>query len=527
MADQHTMAELLRATTEGYAEEILVLPILAEHFELKHSLINMMTLDQFFGLEKDNPHDHIRAAHRCSKNNPSFHSHLIQASMSTQTNELKNMMASFFQMNTASISGSRPLLSNTIANPKGKLKAITTRSGLVLDGPSVSMPHPFINPEEDERVEETLTDLELAEYTIKVPPPLVQKSKPHSQRNYMKMLKALLSNKEKLLELANTPLNENCSAVIHKNLHEKLRDPGKFLIPCGFSELKCKALADLGAIVNLMPLRVWKKLGLPELISTRMTLELANWAICTPAGIARDVFVLVGKFTFPADFVIVDYESDPPVPLILGRPFLRTASALIDVHGEEMILRDDIEFDLREIEYLLNHDPTKELDSILEDSIDESNLADPNNNLVDTILEMFTDEHTLDYSSPPLYDDVDDDLIELESDNDDVYDDPFDSKEYKIKESKLLIDEIDPPRSSDFLPSLDYNSVLYKDFSEVDTLPLTDNKGKVFNPGILIHENLFEVIVQVVPDNLIGVLKLSKPLKILKARCRFFLALIK
>nr|GEY52265.1 hypothetical protein [Tanacetum cinerariifolium] len=95
-----------------------------------------------------------------------------------------------------------------------------------------------------------------------------------------------------------------------------------------------------------------------------------------------------------------------------------------------------------EIEYLLNHDPTKEMDSILEDSVDE----DPNNDLVDTILEMLTDEHTLDYSSPPLYDDVDDDLVELESDNDDVHDDPFDSKEDKIKESKLLIDELDPPR---------------------------------------------------------------------------------
>nr|GFC54875.1 reverse transcriptase domain-containing protein [Tanacetum cinerariifolium] len=85
---------------------------------------------------------------------------------------------------------------------------------------------------------------------------------------------------------------------------------------------------------------VWKKLGLPELIFTRMTLELANRAICTPTGIARDVFVLVGKLTFPVDFVIVDYESEPRVPLILGRPFLRTARALIGVHGEEMILRD-------------------------------------------------------------------------------------------------------------------------------------------------------------------------------------------
>ncbi|GJV82211.1 reverse transcriptase domain-containing protein [Tanacetum coccineum] len=154
------------------------------------------------------------------------------------------------------------------------------------------------------------------------------------------MLKSLLSNKEKLIELANIPLIENCSAVILKKLPKKLGDPGKFLILCGFSELEYKALADLGASINLMPLSVWKKLGLPELISTQMTLELANREICTPVGIARDVFVPVGKFTFPADFVIVDYESDPRVPLILGRPFLRTARALIDVHGEEMILRD-------------------------------------------------------------------------------------------------------------------------------------------------------------------------------------------
>ncbi|GJR87907.1 reverse transcriptase domain-containing protein [Tanacetum coccineum] len=569
----------------------------------------------------------------------------IQASMSNQTNELKNMMASFFQMNTASTSGTGSLPSNTIANPKGELKAITTRSGLVLDGPSVPMPPPFINPEEDERVEETLTDPELAEYTIKVPPPLVQKAKPTSLKNYVvhkrdplhpnipypsrmhqekqqekdevqihkfwqmfkqlhinisladalilipkyqKMLKSLLSNKEKLLDLANTPLNENFSAVILKKLPEKLGDPGKFLIPCGFSELKCKALADLGASINLMPLLVWKKLGLPELISTRMTLELANRAICTPAGIARDVFVPVGKFTFPADFFIVDYESDPRVPLILGRPFLQTARALIDVYGEDMILRDgyerlilnmrhdtssysnkpqkesinmidiynvshkdyledfeliweefkaylasdsfssgnddpvdllleefadelalitfppgnddlpfDIESDLGEIEYLLNNDPTKEMDSILEDSVDEGNLAKPNNDLVDTIPEMFTDEHTIDYSSPPLYDNVDDDLVELESDNDDVYDDPFDSKEDKIKESKLLIDELDPPRSSDFLPSPECDSVFYEDFSEVDALPSTNNEDKVFNPGILIHENLFEITIRV------------------------------
>ncbi|GJZ46233.1 hypothetical protein Tco_0593829 [Tanacetum coccineum] len=156
------------------------------------------------------------------------------------------------------------------------------------------------------------------------------------------------------------------------------------------------------------------------------------------------------------------------------------------------------------------------MDSILEDSVDEGNLANPNNDLVDTIPEMFTDEHTLDYSSTPLYDDVDDDLVELESDNDDVYDDPFDSKEDKIKESKLLIDELDPPRSSDFLPFPEYDSVLYEDFSEVDALPSTNNKNKVFNPGILIHENLFEVTIRVTPDKNVKKISISNASLILE-----------
>nr|GEV41808.1 hypothetical protein [Tanacetum cinerariifolium] len=166
----------------------------------------------------------------------------IQTSLSNQTNEIKNLMASLLQMNTASTSGSGSLPSNTVANPNGELKSITTRSGLVIDGPIVPTPPQSINPEVDERVEETFTDPDLAEYTIK------------------KMLKALMSNKEKLQELANTPVNENCSAVILKELPEKLGDSWKFLIPCGFSELKCKALADLGASINLIPLSVWKKL---------------------------------------------------------------------------------------------------------------------------------------------------------------------------------------------------------------------------------------------------------------------------
>nr|GEU43359.1 reverse transcriptase domain-containing protein [Tanacetum cinerariifolium] len=463
------------------------------------------------------------------------------------------MMANLFQMNIASTSGPGSLPSNTVANPKGELKAITTQSGLVLDGHTIPPPSLFINPKKDERIEKTLTNQNLSEYTIKVPPPLVQKSKP--------------------------------------------------------PELKCKALADLGASINLMPLSIWKKLGLPDLISTRMTLELANRAICTPAGIARDIFVLVGKFTFLVDFIIVDYKSDPRVPLILGIPFLRTARALIDVHGEEMILRDgderltlnmrhdtssysnhpqkesinlinvfnnssedfledlfstkqpsgnptfhshpgltssevknnifnpeggnvlpeklldldstkdlypplhvnplsgsttyfsspnqfleeftdelalirflseynddltfDIESDFKEIEYLLYPDHIKDIDSSLKDLIDQSNLDDLNDNLVDSMPEMFTDEHALDYSSPSIFDEYDDDLFEVESDTENVYDDHFDSKGEKIK--------------------------------EVDASSSTNNEENVLNLGILTQENPFETITRVVQDKKLAI----------------------
>nr|GEY67069.1 reverse transcriptase domain-containing protein [Tanacetum cinerariifolium]GEY71369.1 reverse transcriptase domain-containing protein [Tanacetum cinerariifolium] len=152
--------------------------------------------------------------------------------------------------------------------------------------------------------------------------------------------KSLLSNKEKLFELVSTLLNENCLVVLLKKLPKKLRDPGKFLIPCDFLELKeCLALADLGASINLMPLSIWKKLSLPELTPTHMNLELANRSVTYPVSVAEDVFVKVGKFYFPADFVVVDYDVDPRVPLILARPFLTTARALIDVYDKELTLR--------------------------------------------------------------------------------------------------------------------------------------------------------------------------------------------
>ncbi|GJS10286.1 reverse transcriptase domain-containing protein [Tanacetum coccineum] len=156
------------------------------------------------------------------------------------------------------------------------------------------------------------------------------------------MFKKMLNNKDKLIELTKTPLNENCSAVVLKKLPEKLGDPGRFLIPCDFSEFDSYlALADLGASINLMPLSIWKKLQLSGLTETKMVLELADRTISKPTGVAENVFVKVGKFYFPADFVVLDFIADPRVPLILGRPFLRTAHALIDVYEGEITLRND------------------------------------------------------------------------------------------------------------------------------------------------------------------------------------------
>nr|GFB15627.1 reverse transcriptase domain-containing protein [Tanacetum cinerariifolium] len=121
-------------------------------------------------------------------------------------------------------------------------------------------------------------------------------------------IKSLLINKDKLSELARTPLNEHCLAVLLKKLPKKLRDPGKFLILCNFLRMaECLALADLGASINLMPLSVWNKLSLPDLSPTCMTLELTDRLISYPVRVVEDVFIKVGTFHFPADFVVVDF----------------------------------------------------------------------------------------------------------------------------------------------------------------------------------------------------------------------------
>ncbi|GJU00426.1 reverse transcriptase domain-containing protein [Tanacetum coccineum] len=459
-ADTRTMSELLQAPTEGYGDAIALPAILAENFELKVELLTLVTLSQFHGFERDDPHSHIRwfnkitstfkyknislnaaaggnllnriprdaltiienkLKFRTSRNKPNrtpspapvkaieesyvtcggphpyyeclatdgntFNASTaigtynqggpgyrsqgetnycasnqmrppgfpqpnvqnnqnramqnqisnmktelkneFQTTMMSQNNELKNMMSSFIQMQSPS--GSRSLPSNTIANPRGDLKVITTRSGVSYDGPTIlttSSPLPKEVKREPKVTKDKVQTTNLGS-TAHVQPLVVQvlipepelapkpnpkPSVPYPSRlNDQKLrdkaknqMLNLLSNKEKLFELANTPLNENCSVVLLKKLPEKLGDPGKFLIPCDFPELdECLALADLRASINLMPLSVWKKLSFPELTPTRMTLKLVNRSVAYPVGVAEDVFVKVGKFHFPANFVVL------------------------------------------------------------------------------------------------------------------------------------------------------------------------------------------------------------------------------
>nr|GEX19137.1 reverse transcriptase domain-containing protein [Tanacetum cinerariifolium] len=271
---------------------------------------------------------------------------------------------SFFQ-NRALNSGT--LLSNTIPNPKGEMKAVTTRSGLAYEGPSIltnSSLEKVVERETEETTDKEQHNCQGSTAHIQPPviptpilKPVVPKTQPkpnipypsrlNDQRlrekstnqiekffqifhdlhfdisfadalllmpKFASTIKSLLTNKDKLFELAKVPLNENCSAMLLKKLLKKLGDLGKFLIPCDFPGMDvCYALADLGASINLMPLSIWNKLSLPELTPTRMTLELA-------------------------DRSITHFKADPRVPLILATYFLRTGHALIDVYVEEITL---------------------------------------------------------------------------------------------------------------------------------------------------------------------------------------------
>nr|GEW09902.1 DNA-directed DNA polymerase [Tanacetum cinerariifolium] len=297
----------------------------------------------------------------------------FQKKFEQKQDDFENQMMNFMQnLYNNKPSSSSSLRSNTIPNPKGKAKAITTKSGVSYKEPPI--PPPGVEQQEPTKA---TTDTELPSTKDIQPPSVqveVQEGKPIEEPSvvvpkakanliypsrlqkeklrkkddilaakfmeifrdlhfelsfadalvhmpkFAPMFKKLLNNKDKLIELTKMPLNKNCSAVVLKKLPEKL---------------------DLGESINLMPLSIWKKLRLPTLNDTKMVLELADRTISKPTGVAENVFVKVGKFNFPADFIVLDYIADPRVLLILRRPFLSTAHVLIDVYEGEIILRHD------------------------------------------------------------------------------------------------------------------------------------------------------------------------------------------
>ena len=157
---------------------------------------------------------------------------------------------------------------------------------------------------------------------------------------YAKFLKELISNKKKLQEFETITLTKECSTIISNKLPLKRKHLGSLTIPCSVGNLKFqRALCDSGASINLMPLSVYRKLGLGEAKPTSIKLQLADRTVKEPEGIVEDVLVKAGKFIFPVDFVVLDFEEDEEVPLILGMPFLYTARAIIDVYDGTLTLR--------------------------------------------------------------------------------------------------------------------------------------------------------------------------------------------
>nr|GFA93185.1 reverse transcriptase domain-containing protein [Tanacetum cinerariifolium] len=211
-------------------------------------------------------------------------------------------------------SNSSSLPSNTILNPKGEAKAITTRSGMSYKEPPIAPP----GVNQQEPVEET-TDTELPS-PDDIQPPLVQVE---------------VQVDKSAEEPSATPLNENCSALVLKKLPEKLCDPGQFLIPCDFLEFdNCLALADLGASINLMPLSIWKKLRLPTLNDTKMVLELADRTISKPMGVAENVFIKKLKLPTLNDTKMVLELADRTI----SKPMGVAENVFVKV---EIILRHD------------------------------------------------------------------------------------------------------------------------------------------------------------------------------------------
>ncbi|XP_014503169.1 uncharacterized protein LOC106763499 [Vigna radiata var. radiata] len=168
--------------------------------------------------------------------------------------------------------------------------------------------------------------------------------------SYAKFLKELLMKKRKYIEKETIEVQGNCSAIMQKVLPPKLKDPRSFIIPYTIGDLEVgRALIDLGASINLMSLSMFKRIEGLDLKPTRMTLQLAERSLKYPYGVVEDVLVKVGKFLFSVDFVVMEMEKNGDVPLIFGRPFMKTSRALIDVENGNLNVRvqdKEVNFDV-------------------------------------------------------------------------------------------------------------------------------------------------------------------------------------
>nr|GEX44269.1 reverse transcriptase domain-containing protein [Tanacetum cinerariifolium] len=286
MADQRTMAQLLHAPTKGYEDAIVVPVITADNFELKHGLLTLVQNKQFYGLDKEDPHAHIRYFNKITSTmrqrfKESFYeawdpfNDLLRACPHHGFFELHQLDTFYNALNVND--------QDSLNSTAGVVPKVSTSSST----PAISF--------------------DVAELKD--------------------MVRALLLDKKNQSSAPAPSLTPAPVKAVEPNC-----------VTCGGMD-QCLALADLGASINLMPLSVWEGLSLLELTPTCMTLELADRSVSKPIGIAKDVLVKVGVFYFPADFVVVDYEPDPRVLLILGRCFLKTGRTLIDVHKGELTLR--------------------------------------------------------------------------------------------------------------------------------------------------------------------------------------------
>ncbi|XP_016206568.1 uncharacterized protein LOC107646940 [Arachis ipaensis] len=157
---------------------------------------------------------------------------------------------------------------------------------------------------------------------------------------YGKFLKELMTKKRNWGEKETVVLTEQCSAIIQKKFSQKMKDPRSFQILCIIGDIRIeKALCDLGASINLMSLAMMKTIRIEEANLTRMALQLADRTFKFPHGVVEDLLFKVGDFIFLVDFVVLDMEEEANISFILGRPFLATAGAIIDVQKGELVLR--------------------------------------------------------------------------------------------------------------------------------------------------------------------------------------------